>query len=87
MSAFTALVTPKRHGVGFYADQPPNIKTFAAHGSIGTHGIITQSANTPSTITLLTKDEARRQNAKKGPPFGGPFKSGTLGRNKPRDPQ
>ena len=60
MSASTALVTPKRHSVGFYADQAPNTKTFAAHGSIGTQCIITQSTNTPSTITLLTKDEARR---------------------------
>jgi hypothetical protein len=60
MSAFTALVTPKRHGVGFCADQAPNTKTFTTHGSIGTQGTITQSTNTPSTITLLTKDELRR---------------------------
>jgi hypothetical protein len=30
--AFTALVTPKRHGVGFYAGQIHNNKTFAANG-------------------------------------------------------
>jgi hypothetical protein len=61
MSALTALVTPKRHGVGFCADRAPNTTTFAAHGSIGTQGIIvTQSTNTPSTIMLLTKDEALR---------------------------
>jgi hypothetical protein len=42
MSAFTALVTPKRHGVGFYAGQTPNTKMFAANGAIHTQSTITQ---------------------------------------------
>jgi hypothetical protein len=33
---------------------------FAAHGTIGTQGTITQRTITLTTIVLLSKDEARR---------------------------
>jgi hypothetical protein len=54
-TAFSAIVTPTRHGVGFCPGQTPSSKLFLANGTMGTQSTITQS-----TTRLLTKDEARR---------------------------
>jgi hypothetical protein len=49
-TAFSAIVIPTRHGVGFCPGQTPSSKLFLANGTMGTQ----------STTRLLTKDEARR---------------------------
>jgi hypothetical protein len=54
-TAFSAIVIPTRHGVGFCPGQTPSSKLFLANGTMGTQSTITQS-----TTRLLTKDEARR---------------------------
>jgi hypothetical protein len=53
-TAFSAIVIPTRHGVGFYPGQAPSSKLFPANGTMGTQSTITQS------ITKLTRNEARR---------------------------
>ena len=54
-TAFSAIVIPTRHGVGFYPGQTPNSKMLAANRIMATQSSITQS-----TTKLLTRDEARR---------------------------
>jgi hypothetical protein len=54
-TAFSAIVIPTRHGVGFYPGQTPSSKLFPANGTMGTQSTITQS-----TPKLLTRNEARR---------------------------
>jgi hypothetical protein len=51
-TAFSAIVIPTRHGVGFYPGQTPSSKLFPANGTMGTQSTITQS--TPK----LTRHEA-----------------------------
>jgi hypothetical protein len=52
-TAFSAIVIPTRHGVGFYPGRTPNSKLFLANG-MGTQSTITQST------TKLTRNEMRR---------------------------
>jgi len=53
-AAFSAIVIPTRHGVGFYPGQTPSSKLVPVNGTMGTESTIT-----PST-TKLTLNEARR---------------------------
>jgi len=53
-TAFSAIVIPTRHGVGFYPGQAHNSKLFPANGSMGTQSNIRQST------TKLTRNEARK---------------------------
>jgi hypothetical protein len=53
-TAFSAIVIPTRHGVGFYPGQTPSSKLFLANGTMGTQSTITQST------TKLTRNETRR---------------------------
>jgi hypothetical protein len=53
-TAFSAIVIPTRHGVGFYPGQTPSSKLVPANGTMGTQSTITQST------TKLTRNEARR---------------------------
>jgi len=46
-TAFSAIVIPTRHGVGFCPGQTPSSKLFLANGTMGTQ----------STTKLLTRDE------------------------------
>ena len=52
--AFSAIVIPTRHGVGFYPGQTPSSKLVPVNGTMGTQSTITQST------TKLTRNEARR---------------------------
>ncbi len=72
MSAFTALVTPKRHGVGFYAGQTPIPKMFAANGTIGTQNNIAPDASTftENTNARITRASARPSNLERELEFG-----------------
>jgi hypothetical protein len=53
-TAFSAIVIPTRHGVGFYPGQAHSSKLFPANRTMGTQSTITQST------TKLTRNETRR---------------------------
>jgi hypothetical protein len=53
-TAFSAIVIPTPHGVGFYPGRTPSGKLFLANGTMGTQSTITQST------TKLTQNETRR---------------------------
>jgi hypothetical protein len=53
-TAFSAIVIPTRHGVGFCLGRTPSSKLFLANGTVRTRSTITQSP------TKLTLNEARR---------------------------
>jgi len=53
-TAFSAIVIPTRHGVGFYPGQAHSSKQFPANRTMGTQSTIMQST------TKLTRNEARR---------------------------
>jgi hypothetical protein len=53
-TAFSAIVIPTRHGLGFYPGRTPSSKLLLANGTMGTQSTITRST------TKLTLNEARR---------------------------
>jgi hypothetical protein len=53
-TAFSAIVIPTPHGVGFYPGRTPSSKLFLANGIMGTQSTITQSN------TKLARNEARQ---------------------------